>query len=274
MLTDIRTMKEISDFVAGFSGDAVFSDPMAQTAEQLARNLNAALSQPAKCRVIGIYSGKELTGVFSFLVNPDEGYLEMLVGLSRKKRAYQEVLDWLRHRFPAYEADFVFNPNNRLLRKALEERGAGFDTEQLRLVWNRLCDGEAGNHVVVPYEESYREGYLALHRDEGRYWTGEKVIAAPDRFRIFLALRRGTVVGYIDVTYPYGENEPYDLFVCEEERRKGYGKALLRKALAANGSADMAALVETDNIPAIRLFRSLGFTDDPSGSSVLARLTL
>lgn len=49
MLTDIRTMKEISDFVAGFSGDAVFSDPMARTAEQLARNLNAALSQPAKC---------------------------------------------------------------------------------------------------------------------------------------------------------------------------------------------------------------------------------
>ena len=274
MLTDIRTMKEISDFVAGFSGDAVFSDPMARTAEQLARNLNAALSQPARYRVTGIYSGQELTGVFSFLVNPDERYLEMLVGLSREEWAYQEVLDWLRHRFPAYEADFVFNPNNRLLRKALEERGAGFDTEQLRLVWNRLCDGEAGNHVVVPYEESYREGYLALHRDEGRYWTGEKVIAAPDRFRIFLALRRGTVVGYIDVTYPYGENEPYDLFVCEEERRKGYGKALLRKALAANGSADMAALVETDNIPAIRMFRSLGFTDDPSGSSVLARLTL
>ena len=36
MVTDIRTMKEISDFVAGFSGDAVFSDPMARTAEQLA----------------------------------------------------------------------------------------------------------------------------------------------------------------------------------------------------------------------------------------------
>ena len=49
----------------------------------------------------------------------------MLVGLSREERAYQEVLDWLRYRFPAYEADFVFNPNNRLLRKALEERGAG-----------------------------------------------------------------------------------------------------------------------------------------------------
>lgn len=274
MLTDIRTMKEISDFVAGFSGDAVFSDPMARTTEQLARNLNAAFSQPVKCRVIGIYSGQELAGVFSFLVNPDERYLEMLVGLSREERAYQEVLDWLRQRFPAYEADFVFNPNNRLLRKALEERGAGFDTEQLRLVWNRLCDGEDGNLVVVPYEEFYRAGYLALHRNEGRYWTGEKVIAAPDRFRVFLALRRGAVVGYIDVTYPYGENEPYDLFVCEEARRKGYGKALLRKALAANGSADMAALVETDNIPAIRLFRSLGFIDDPSGSSVLARLTL
>ena len=274
MLTDIRTMEEISDFVAGFSGDAVFSDPMARTAEQLARNLNAALSQPTKCLVIGIYSGQKLTGVFSFLVNPDERYLEMLVGLSREERAYQEVLDWLRQRFPVYEADFVFNPNNSLLLKALAERGADFDTEQLRLVWNRLDDGKAEDPAIVPYGEAYRAGYLAIHRDEGRYWTGEKVVATLDRFQIFLALHAGSVVGYIDVTYPYGENEPYDLFVCEEARRRGYGKALLQKALAANGPAGMAALVETDNIPAIRLFRSLGFEEDPSGSSILARLTL
>lgn len=274
MIADIRTIDEISDFISSFTGDAVFSDPMVRTDEQFVRNLARALSHPEEYCVVGIYSGGILTGVFSLLVNPDERYLEMLVGLSREEYAYQEVLDWLRRRFPAYEADFVFNPNNRLLRKALAERGADFDAEQLRLVWDRRTAGETQGHTIVPYGKAYRAGYLALHRDEGRYWTGEKVIAASDRFRIFLALRRGRVVGYIDVTYPFAENEPYDLFVCQEARRRGYGQALLRKALAANGSCDMAALVETDNIPAIRLFRSLGFLADPSGSSVLARLAL
>ena len=127
---------------------------------------------------------------------------------------------------------------------------------------------------MVPYGAACREAYLALHRDEGRYWTGEKVLAAQDRFRVFLALHEGRVAGYIDVTCPFAENEPYDLFVCEEARGRGYGKALLRAALAANGPRGMAALVEAENVPAIRLFRSLGFTEDPSGSSVLARLTL
>ena len=32
------------------------------------------------------------------------------------------------------------------------------------------------------------------------YWTGDKVIKATDRFKIFVAIENGIVTGYIDVT--------------------------------------------------------------------------
>lgn len=274
MICDIRTIDEIAGFAAGFADDPAFSDPMLRTGEQVSRNLAGAISRPEGHRVIGVYGGGALRGVFSFLVDKEAGYLELLAGLSRDKGAYEEMLDWLGRQFPGCGADFVFNPRNRPLRAALEERGAAFDPEELRLVWDRRPLPEAGGRQVVPYGAACREAYLALHRDEGRYWTGEKVLAAQDRFRVFLALHEGRVAGYIDVTCPFAENEPYDLFVCEEARGRGYGKALLRAALAANGPRGMAALVEAENVPAVRLFRSLGFTEDPTGSSVLARLTL
>ena len=274
MVFQITTVDEISDFVLSFLDDMSFSDPMLRTEEQFAQNLTRALSHPETHCVIGVYREGRLTGVFSFLVNADEGYLEMLVGLSREIAAYEEMLDYLKQRFPSCEVDFVCNPRNDLIRRALEGRGAVFDPEQLRLVWKRNPPAWDDSCTVIPYEEQYQEAYIALHRDEGRYWTAEKVIAAADRFHIFLALCQGHVVGYIDVTYPYAENEPYDVFVSEEKRRLGFGKALLGRALAANGSKGMTALVERDNIPAVRLFHSMGFELDPAGGSVLARLTI
>ena len=274
MITKIKTISEISDFALGFGNDVSFSDPMLRTGKAFEQNLTRAISHPEEHCVIGVYSGNVLKGVFSFLVKADERYLEMLAGLSREEEAYEEMLDYLKQRFPSYEVNFVYNPRNHLIRSALEARGADFDPEQLRLVWDSRPPVWNDFCIVVPYEAAYQGDYLAIHRDEGRYWTAEKVIAAADRFHIFLALRQGRVVGYIDVTYPYAENEPYDIFICKEERKRGYGKALLGKALAANGSCGMAALVERNNTAAVRLFQSMGFIIDQFGGSVLAQLKL
>ena len=88
MIINITTIDEISDFVYTFVGDISFSDPMLRTEEQFAQNLTQALAHPEAHCMIGVYRKGGLTGVFSFLVNAGEGYLEMLVGLSREAAAY------------------------------------------------------------------------------------------------------------------------------------------------------------------------------------------
>lgn len=102
------------------------------------------------------------------------------------------------------------------------------------------------------------------------YWTGEKVAAAPERFRIFLAIDGGRVVGYLDVTHCFEENEPYNLFVLPEYRRRGFGRKLLAAALECNRPKGMMLLVETDNTAAIRLYESMNFKTVPGQNSLTA----
>lgn len=45
------------------------------------------VEHPDRHCALGVYLGEQLIGLFTFLVLTEEGYLEMLVGLSRDRRA-------------------------------------------------------------------------------------------------------------------------------------------------------------------------------------------
>ncbi|MBO7221487.1 MAG: GNAT family N-acetyltransferase, partial [Clostridia bacterium] len=106
------------------------------------------------------------------------------------------------------------------------------------------------------------------------YWTADKVIAATDIFRVILAIEKDDVVGYLDITHKYDENEPYDILVKPEYRRKGYGKAMLAKAIELNKPNGMMLLVDVDNVGAIALYESLGFEKVLGENSITAYLSL
>ncbi len=111
---------------------------------------------------------------------------------------------------------------------------------------------------IEPLTEQYKKQYISMH-DTDCYWTGDKVAQAPERFSVFLAVDNGLVVGYLDVTNCFEENEPFDLMVKEAHRRRGRGRKLLAKAIETNLPKGMALLVDVGNIPAIKLYESAGF---------------
>ncbi|NJE74870.1 hypothetical protein E0L15_09685 [Pseudoflavonifractor sp. SW1122] len=114
VIRSIRTMDECMEFARGFHGDAHFSDPMLSNEEQFQTNLVQCVEHPDQHCALGVYLGEQLIGLFTFLVLPEERYLEMLVGLSRDRRAYAEMFRYLERHYPGYSADFVFNPRNHL----------------------------------------------------------------------------------------------------------------------------------------------------------------
>ena len=257
MIQMIKTYEECRAFAAGFQGDPNFSDPMLSSEEQLQSNLIRPIENPDRYCVFGVYHEETLIGLFAFLVIRDEQYMEMLAGLSHEKSAYLEALQYLKQHFPGYGVDFVFNPGNCLLREQLNLRKADFEPEQQKMVLEAPAP-DMDTTGIVPLSGQYAEQYCAIHNKD-MYWTGEKVMQAQDRFHTFLAIRDGTVIGYIDVTCTFKENEPFDLLVLEEYRRMGYGRKLLAKALEANAPNAMSVLVDADNAPAIRLYASMGF---------------
>ena len=239
--------------------------------EQVNCNLINAIDRTDRC-VLGVYQDMTMIGLFTFLVLRDEQYIEMLVGLSRDKEAYLEVLHYLEQCYPGYSADFVFNPGNYLLKEFLDLRNAEYEPEQQKMVLGIPVLGIDTTGVEL-LSEQYTEQYCAIHNKD-MYWTGEKVVKAQDRFRTFLAIHDGKVVGYMDVTYTFKENEPFDLLVLEEYRRMGYGRKLLAKALEMNQPNGMMLLVDADNYPAIRLYESMGFAKVQGQNNLTAHWTV
>lgn len=271
MIRMIKALEECRDFAAGFQRDPCFSDPMLTNEEQVQCNLLGAIDRENHC-VLGVYQGGQITGLFTFLVLRDEQYIEMLVGLSREKEAYLEMFHYLEQYYPGYSADFVFNPCNYILKELLLLRKADFEPEQQKMVLGTPVLGMDTIGVEL-YSEKYAQQYFAIHNKD-MYWTGEKVAAAQDHFHTFLAIHDGKVVGYMDVTYTYDENEPFDLFVLEEYRRMGYGRKLLAKALEMNQPKGMMLLVDVDNAPAIHLYESMGFVKVQGQNNLTAHWTV
>ena len=148
------------------------------------------------------------------------------------------------------------------------KRGADFDKEQIKMVYTHKLP-ECETACIEPLSDDYIDQYLEMHSKDV-YWTGEKVINATDRFKIFVAVENGIVTGYIDVTHCFAENEPYDIFVKKEYRGKGYGRQLLAMALRENEPKDMMLLVDFDNVPAINLYESMGFVKKENGNLLTA----
>ena len=266
MVRLINSYDECREFAEGFNDDPEFSDPMLLTEENIRCNLRNAFEKPERNTVLGVFQGDEIVGLFNFLVLCDEQYIEMIVGLSRDRDAYNEILLHLEKNYPSYQVDFVFNPRNYLLSELLELRGAEFETEQLKMVWNgRLTETDTAG--IELFSQQYAQEYFKIHNRD-MYWTGEKVAAEQKQFRTLLAIHNGNVAGYIDVTYCFEENEPYDLLVLEKYRRMGYGRKLLAKALELNHPKGMMLLVDIDNTAAIRLYESLGFEKNEKQNNV------
>ncbi len=257
MTNPICTYEDCAAFVERFYGDVDFCDPMLTNEEQLSSNLLNAFRKPETHRVFGVYRADRLVGLFAFLVLPEEQYAEMLVGLSRDLIAYRKMLSYLEGNLLGYDVDFVFNPRNHLLRGLLAERNATFEVEEQKMIFGGNVPDSDTTGVEL-FSDRYAQQYFDIH-NKNMYWTGEKVAAAPERFRTFLAIEDGQVVGYMDVTHSFEENEPFDLFVLPGFRGKGHGRKLLTKAIQMNAPKGMMLLVEVDNEPAIRLYESAGF---------------
>lgn len=271
MLKMLTSVKEYMNFINEINSDPNFGDPMLRTQEQIKGNLLDAPQKPNH-QVWGIFDGEEMAGLFVFLILEEESYLEMIVGLSRNQKAYEEVLSFLKRTYSGCQVDFVYNPGNYLLHRLLQNEKSEFETEQLKMVLKKDVSHKS-DHQIELYSPKYKEQYIAIHQNDG-YWTAEKVIDALDRFRIILAIEDEKVVGYMDITHKFEENEPYDIFVKKECRRKGYGKAMLARAIELNKPKSMMLLTDIDDMAAIALYESMGFCKAAGENNITAHVML
>ena len=267
MIQELTTVTPYFDFAHSFDEDELFSHPYL-TSDRVESKFLSYLNQ-SDVRVLGTFESGVMTGLFAVYLIESERYLEVVAALSRSARAYEELMGLLQAEYALWQADFFFNPCNALLKAALTQRAAEFDKEQQVMCLTEPV-AEIDTTGIELLSDRYLSQYLALHNTD-LYWTGERVVAEPEEFQVFLAVEGKTVVGYLDVR-PFSGNsiEAHDLLVRQESRRQGWGRKLLTKAIEMNRPEKVELLADVDNIPAISLYTSLGFRVVPRQNNVTA----
>lgn len=263
MIKEIYSFDLYEEYIKGFSGDSVFADPHFEFDNA---NLYNSLGNNRKAYIVS--EGGMVNGLFVWLILPNEKYIEMLIGLSKEESSIREMLSFIENEYKGYQLDFVINPQHNLFCNLLQFKNAKFDEEQQWMDWENEIDNQY-HHEIVLLTQEYEGQYIGKHNRD-TYWTAEKVIEAKDKFRVFLAIYEEKVVGYIDVTYCYDKNEPYDIWVDKEFQNKGYEQALLQAAIKLNKPNKMMVLVDINNFGEIEMFKSVGFVPVVGTNSVYA----
>ncbi len=267
MITQIHELESYSDFIERLKMDQNYSDPhyiyapdtLLKVFERNDRNVYA------------VFEKDVVIGLFVILVLPADHYLEMLIGYSKEEQAYRELLTFMQQAYPGYKMDFVFNPGNEAIRNVLNEYDAHFDSEQMRMIAEKPSEYRRKHHIELltdPYIEQYRSMHI-----QDTYWTAEKVLQAKDRFKVYVALLDDKVIGFIDVTYCYDENEPYDIQVDDSYLGEGIEADLLSYALEQNRPKSMMVLVDIDQEAEIEIYEKVGFNAVLGQNSITATIS-
>ena len=177
MLKRLTSAKEYMDFINAINRDPNFSDPMLSNEEQIRGNLLDAPDKPSN-QIWGVFEGAQITGLFVFLILEEESYIEMLVGLSRSPKAYEEMLSFLKGTYKGCLADFVYNPGNHLLHKLLLDEKSEFETEQQKMLLKREVPCQS-SHQTETYSPKYREQSLPCSQTKTCFPLKESLPPAP-----------------------------------------------------------------------------------------------
>lgn len=112
------------------------------------------------------------------------------------------------------------------------------------------------------------DGVAALEQEiftEPWTWADfERELSKPDSCYLVAAAEDGEILGYCGLWNVSGEGQIYNVAVREESRGQGIARKMMERLLAEGRACGVSAFtleVRAGNIPAIRLYHSLGFAD-------------
>lgn len=255
------THNEIAAFICKRNNDPNhFCHLCPQKMPEIQKNLGRIFSKENPSLLIFRDERNSIQAAFRLLVTPEDKYLELIWGFVQKPELYESLFDYLRTTYPGFHLDAVVTKANQTMYDAYRGQGMQYGDELILMTLEEYTPKPVENSIIR-YSPEYEASFRAIHMDEGVYWTADRMLKALDRYDVFIAAENGEAVGYIEMTACDDENEPIQLFVKNECRGKGYGRALLQAAIAYNMPKKMILEVYANNTPALHLYRSLGFRE-------------
>lgn len=264
MIQKIYSFDEYEGFINELNEHTQYSDPHFSYDKN---NLYRSLKSKDKHAFVVLENGI-VKGLFVFIILPDDRYVEMLIGFTKVEEVFIEMLEYMENNYCGYQMDFVFNPLNTAIYGPLKLKGAIFEPEQMKMIQGGTVPNVSTKNIEK-LSDKWMKQYFDLHNTD-TYWTGERIVSGLDKFRVFLVVKDGQVLGYLDVQSCYDINEIYALYVKPEVLSQGYELSLLAKAIELNKPNQMMVVVDVDNKEEVELYTAAGFVKLEGQNSVTA----
>ena len=264
MIQKIYSFDEYEGFISEMANHPQYSDPHFTYDKN---NLYRCLKSKDK-HAFAVLKDGVIEGLFVFIILPDDRYVEMLIGFTKEEEAFIEMLEYMERNYCGYQMDFVFNPLNTAIFGPLKLKGAIFEPEQMKMIQGGTVPNVSTKNIEK-LSDKWMKQYFDLHNTD-TYWTGERIVSGLDKFRVFLVVKDGQVLGYLDVQSCYDINEIYALYVKPEVLSQGYELSLLAKAIELNKPNQMMVVVDVDNKEEVELYTAAGFVKLEGQNSVTA----
>lgn len=264
MIQKIYSFDEYEGFINELNEHPQYSDPHFTYDKN---NLYRSLRSKDKHAFVVLENGIT-KGLFVFIILLDDRYVEMLIGFTKAEEAFTEMFEYMVNNYCGYQMDFVFNPFNTAIFGPLKLKGAIFEPEQMKMIQSGFVPNVLTNNIEQ-LSDKWVKQYCDLHSTD-MYWTGERIVSALNKFRVFLVVKDGQVLGYLDVQSCYDTNEIFALYIKPEVLSQGYELSLLAKAIELNKPNQMMVVVDADNKEEVDLYTAAGFVKLEGQNSITA----
>lgn len=186
------------------------------------------------------------------------------------ERLWHELADLMRSR-RVNQVSVMLADENRLAARFLRRLGFELGSTQVIVTSDRPYEGKAGQargvtiRRITPEDSFEPEAYLQLH---GKLFESRSrsfldlLISLPD-YNIFVAERDGEMVGFLELEFAEDTAIIESFGIRGDQRRRGYGSALLRTALDYAWRQKDIKLVrqiwKTQQPEFLKVYTSLGF---------------
>lgn len=264
MIQKIYSFDEYEGFINELNEHPQYSDPHFSYDKN---NLYRSLKSKDKHAFVVLENGI-CKGLFVFIILPSDRYVEMLIGFTKVEEVFIEMLEYMENNYCGYQMDFVFNPLNTAIYGPLKLKGAIFEPEQMKMIQGGTVPNVSTKNIEK-LSDKWMKQYFDLHNTD-TYWTGERIVSGLDKFRVFLVVKDGQVLGYLDVQNCYDTNEIFALYIKPEVLSQGYELSLLAKAIELNKPNQIMVVVDVDNKEEVDLYTAAGFVKLEGQNSITA----
>jgi hypothetical protein len=239
-----------------------------KTLNEINIEVNKILSQKNDF-IVSIGNNENVSGVGIFYNEPNEKYIECLGGFFNDESDFCLMMEYLKKKHNEHHIDFIFPLENINVLSYLKNINGIFDKPEicLEVDYKSFIKKNCKINIKELSKENH-EAYLKVHNDQNIYWTGKRIIEAPELFKVFLILNKEKIEGYINITYGKKTNEIYKLFA--EDENIEYMETLINAA-ATNvlyTDSKLVVLVDLEDINRINLYKNFGFTEKYTSQTV------